>query len=467
MKSCCMLLVAGLMIVMTTHLRSQTTLPGKGRFQIDFDAARFFGDEERNYVELYYGIAEPALSYVYDAGRFSGTVNMRYEVWRDTILITKKAWLIPHAVSDTMQLARNQVMTGRESVALPPGDYVIALVGYDVAAPTRRDSVVLRVPVRVFASDREVLSDVELCTMIQSSTNTASLFYKNTLEVVPNSAKLYGTGLGMLYYYVEAYNLFTRASQESVTVVSSVTDAVGTDVLSQRRVKPRLNTSSVEIGGMNLSSLRSGTYIFRLSVLDSVGGMAASSSKKFFVYRPGLKPDTSQSSFLPDVMTSEYATMKESDLDKEFETSRYVSTDVERTQYGLITDVPAKRKFLFEFWQRRSVDPSSMENDVRTEYMKRVRLANETYTSGLREGWKSDRGRVLIVYGIPSDVERFPANAETVPYEIWHYDAVQGGVIFVFVDPDFAELFTLVHSTHREEIHNEVWYVQFAQKTAR
>lgn len=464
MKSCCLLLVAGMIIVMTTHVHSQTTLSGKGRFQLDFDAARFFGDEERNFVELYYGIAEPSLSYTYDAGRFSGTVHMRYEVWRDTVLITKKAWLIPHTLNDTMQLARNQVMTGRESVALPPGDYVITLIGYDIAAPTRRDSVVLRVPVRTFATDREVLSDVELCTMIQSSTNTSSLFYKNTLEVVPNAAKLYGTGLGILYYYVEAYNLFTRASQESVTVVSSVTDAVGTEVLSQRRVKPRLNTSSVEIGGMNLSSLRSGTYIFRLSVLDSVGGMAASSSKKFFVYRPGLKPDTSQSSFLPDVMTSDYATMKESDLDREFETSRYVSTEVERTQYGLITDVPAKRKFLFEFWQRRSSDPSSIENDAKQEYFKRARAANESYSKGFREGWRSDRGRVHIVYGVPDEIERFPASAESLPYEIWHYNSLQGGVTFVFVDRNAMDDYAIVHSTHREELHNENWYNQYALK---
>ena len=49
-------------------------------------------------------------------------------------------------------------------------------------------------------------------------------------------------------------------------------------------------------------------------------------------------------------------------------------------------------------------------------------------------GWKTDRGRVLILYGEPNEIERFPNQMDKKPYEIWHYDDVEGGVIFVFAD---------------------------------
>lgn len=48
------------------------------------------------------------------------------------------------------------------------------------------------------------------------------------------------------------------------------------------------------------------------------------------------------------------------------------------------------------------------------------------------------------------------------PHEIWRYDNIQGGVIFVFVDIDGTENFVLVHSTALYEIRNENWYRQFA-----
>ena len=42
-------------------------------------------------------------------------------------------------------------------------------------------------------------------------------------------------------------------------------------------------------------------------------------------------------------------------------------------------------------------------------------------------GWKTDRGRIFILYGEPSEIERFPNQMDTKPYEIWHYNDIEGG----------------------------------------
>ena len=67
------------------------------------------------------------------------------------------------------------------------------------------------------------------------------------------------------------------------------------------------------------------------------------------------------------------------------------------------------------------------------------------------------RGRVVIMYGTPDDIERHPSETETRPYEIWSYNNIQGGVIFVFVQRNTAGDYELVHSTHRNELHDENW----------
>jgi GWxTD domain-containing protein len=165
-----------------------------------------------------------------------------------------------------------------------------------------------------------------------------------------------------------------------------------------------------------------------------------------------------------DVSTSEYVVMGDSALDREFACAKYIASDLEQQQYKTITDTKGKRKFLFEFWRRRDLDPMTPLNEYKEEYFHRIEYATTNLTIGLREGWKTDRGRVYIVYGPADEVERFPSSGESLPYEIWHYNNLQGGVIFVFVDRTGMGEYELVHSTHRDELHDESWYDRYAQR---
>lgn len=454
--------VVAMLIVTAAAGDAQDTVASRTKFELQVDACRFVGNDTLNYVELYYGIRENSLSYIREEGNLRGGILMRYEVRRDSAIIDRKEWVIPHVLDDTLRLAKNQVMTGMKTFGLPSGDYVISVAASDLRTAVLHDSVALALPIRRFPADREILSDIELCTQIQTSTNRQSLFYKNTLEVYPNPGKLYGAGLPILYYYLEAYNLASSGRTDSVTITSSVFDGAGKELQSQRRNKPRTLNASVEIGTINLSSLRSGSYTLRLAALDVSDSMIATSTKRFFIYKPGSIVDTGRPAVSQDV--SDYTAVPEEALDEEFAQARYVASDLERTQYEGLTAVAAKRKFLGEFWQRRNPGPDPAVNSYKSEYMSRVEYAKAHLSGGLLAGWKSDRGRVYIVYGPPDEIERYPSESETLPYEIWSYRSLQGGVMFAFVDRTVTGDFKLVHSTHRDEVHFEDWYRQFALK---
>jgi len=125
-----------------------------------------------------------------------------------------------------------------------------------------------------------------------------------------------------------------------------------------------------------------------------------------------------------------------------------------------VKGVDAKRKLLYEFWNRRDDDPSTPGNLRKSEYFKRVDYSNEHFRNAFRDGWKTDRGRVFIVYGPPDEVERHTNEVDTKPYEVWTYNSIQGGVEFVFGDRSGFSDYVLLHSTHRDELHDENWMQQ-------
>ena len=89
--------------------------------------------------------------------------------------------------------------------------------------------------------------------------------------------------------------------------------------------------------------------------------------------------------------------------------------------------------------------------------------AEEKFTIGKRAGWKTDRARILLIYGKPDEIERFPANNFHKAYQVWHYYNVLGGVKFYFVDFRQSGDYLLVHSNHPDEVQQYDWMEMYAR----
>jgi GWxTD domain-containing protein len=263
----------------------------------------------------------------------------------------------------------------------------------------------------------------------------------------------------VVYYYVEAYNLLKNASPNYFTKVT-VTNSVGREVITRGRTKNRVNESNVEVGALQINTLRTGAYTLSFSVIDSVDNSNYTSSKRLFIYNPQLPMDSLTTGTEGSVLASEYAAMTEDELDLEFAQLKYISSRAEQSQYKNVKGVDAKRKVLYDFWNRRNNNQSDPNTIQKTEYFKRVDYANEHFRAGFKDGWKTDRGRVFIVYGPPDEVERHTNEVNSKPYEIWTYNSIQGGVIFAFGDRSGLGDYDLLHSTHRDELQNENWMNQ-------
>ncbi len=96
-----------------------------------------------------------------------------------------------------------------------------------------------------------------------------------------------------------------------------------------------------------------------------------------------------------------------------------------------------------EFWRKRNPDSTRAFNPVMTEYYRRVDEAVRQYsTRDAMDGYKTDRGRILILFGSPSLVER-SLKPGTIPTETWTYHRLRK--VFVFSDPDGTGTYVLSH----------------------
>src|SRR4029077_7521115 len=111
-------------------------------------------------------------------------------------------------------------------------------------------------------------------------------------------------------------------------------------------------------------------------------------------------------------------------------------TDEERRAFkGLQTD-EERQQFVEQFWLRRDPTPDTEENEFKEEHYRRIAYTNEHYASGI-PGWKTDRGRIYIIYGPPDEIESHPSPDAAAPFEEWLYHHIEGvgaKIMFIFSD---------------------------------
>ena len=131
----------------------------------------------------------------------------------------------------------------------------------------------------------------------------------------------------------------------------------------------------------------------------------------------------------------------------------YIITGEERASFKKFTTDDEREQFIESFWERRNPNPGSPENEFKEEYYRRIAYANEHYASGI-QGWRTDRGRIYIMYGPADEVESHPSGGSyvrpteegggetaTYPFEQWRYRYIDGigtNIILEFVDPTMS-----------------------------
>jgi GWxTD domain-containing protein len=117
---------------------------------------------------------------------------------------------------------------------------------------------------------------------------------------------------------------------------------------------------------------------------------------------------------------------------------RYIITPEELAAFKQLSNDEERDQFIEQFWLRRDPTPDTPENEYKEEHYRRIAYANEHFAAGI-PGWRTDRGRIYIMYGPPDSIETHPSGGtymrpmeegggetSTYPFEDWRYRYIEG-----------------------------------------
>jgi len=457
------MLLALLMLIATPlFVLSQQKHPN---FMIDY--SRYPAQAGDVYVEIYYAIDRAGLNYQKIPTGFQSGALIQSYLKKGNKGMQVDSLVISDLVTSMDAITPTQKFVEQSTVLLKPGDYELVCRFTDLVS---KQSIVVAesLAIQSFSPESLALSDIQLASSIQKLAGLAPgeqekrKFDKNGLRVIPNVSRTYGTGMEQLSFYAEAHYMkfdgeAANSRYHASYYILDLRGQVIKEIVGRSRAKP--GASCIIHGNLDVTDIPSGFYLFKIKVTDEFSDRSSEAVKGFQIFRSkdfvarstGGEPEQ-----LSAPIDDEFGAMTEAAANEYFEKIKYISLKEEQSIFKKL-DLPGKREFLRNFWKSRDPVPATVINERKEEYFRLLDYANANFSVGTKPGWKTDQGRVLLVYGQPDEVERFPSDSDTKAYQIWHYYSIEGGVIFVFVDIMSIRDFRLVHSTHRNEVQELEW----------
>ena len=331
-----------------------------------------------------------------------GTLGNKLEspVWDRTVRVPNHA--------ETTQNDRFDLTT--HSLMLAPGDYLVELSLQDESSG---DAFVRELPIHVRDFNRAVgISDLLVLEDYDAERNVI-------LPSVSNRLGADQLGFSLMYEVYLDRPQSIRISRQVFQTASTISDdAEATPPVTNEMLYVDGDMTHVEssrsqhIVTIPIANFQLGQYVVRVVVEDAAGNRLDEAEERFTVDWKGLAEHIE-------------------DIDAAISQLVYIAKPKEMRHIREGRSVGEQLSRFLDFWKRRDPTPATRRNERMEEYYYRVAHANERFGT-LVDGWKTDRGHVVVMFGEPDYVESHPYNFNVEPYEIWYYYRI--GKRFIFVD---------------------------------
>lgn len=394
-------------------------------FEVDAVSARGNDGSDETRLDVYTRVPYSSLQFITAGDAFEARYSITIEVHelegesRAGNLLLTRTWEQSVRASDFIQTQTDQLYDRTiQSLELAPGRYLVQFQVDDrnSNAPYFDE---LAVNVRDL-SGRLAVSDLILIESYDPSENS----------ITPAVSRRVGSEQKNFKLFYEIYSdraQEVRIEREVVRVRKSSgppsvksllgfgrSDELDNAEVSYQETEPReirrgRNQFVVEIP---MDEFKVGEYIARVTVSSDDGSLVRQAEKPLILQWTGLADHVR-------------------DLSEAIAQLRYIAKgrDIEYIRDGR-TEQERLTRFR-EFWRKRDPTPGTDRNERMEEYYYRIAYANQQYGT-FDEGWKTDRGQIMVLFGEPDFVERHPFNFNVKPYEVWFYYRI--GRRFIFID---------------------------------
>jgi GWxTD domain-containing protein len=461
-----------LLVIILNILLNYKSSFSENELNIAMDASVFHFDENETKWEFYYSIPDNMFTYIADEnGKLNGKIAMKIVIKNDIMEIINEEWHVGISINSFNDLKKNYIF-GIKNFYLQPGQYNIDLYAFDENAPDRKLNLYKDLIISKFENFRINQSEIVFASYLEkiadSKLELDHTYMRYDYYLVPNPRAEFFGNEAKLIGALEVYNTHKYA-ENGFTRSYKISDNAGYVLYYKKDTNKTSSETMLTTFNIPLDTLNSGVYYFTLTTNYPIDNPtdSVSSSKKFFYYNQH-KPPVARRNFTENVMfeNSEFNAMGPEQTDLEIEMTKVIANDEEIYQAKSLTDMKAKQRFLFKFWKVRDSDTNTLWNETLITFRRNAEFANKFFAYGKNlNGWKTERGKVLLKYGVPTQRDIKVSTGSERAYEEWFYENVQGGVYFYFVDVSSIGNHILVHSTAMDEPYNPYWYNRYVPST--
>ena len=443
-----------------------TTASAQDRVEFRPDAATFRYAEDASLVEVYLSLRAETLPFAATADGYEATVPVRLVVrpvaqgapaGSASEPVVEETLTYTYQFADMAMVQAGQVFVEQVRLAVAPGEYELGVTVAPEGGAEVQALLDLAVP-DYSAAEGTAISAIQLASDIQPAADASNPLAKSGLVIRPNPDAFFGGSNAAVRYYAEVYDPPAEGDEYTLLTFVAETEAGAALPDHQRRSTRRARPVDVVAGQLAVGDLPSGIYYLRLVALNEANEAVAEQSKRFFV----INPEVERPEDVAGVMTNEetlFAAMGEEELAENVAHAFVIADNQERAEIAAVATDEDRRRFLARFWADRDEDGVPGVNQARRQFYERLRFVENRFSEFGREPYRTDRGRVYLTYGPPTEIARRIFEADAYPHEIWYYNDIpgEGRSVFVFVDRYSSNQFDLLHSDVTGEVSVPQW----------
>jgi GWxTD domain-containing protein len=393
----------GLFVILVIAFTQVTNFAQKQEAKVKYyqDFMSFKGDNEKTRLDVFIQVPYNAVQFVKTGQGFEAAYSVTVSVFDEEKknLITEKIWnekII--AISFELTTSPENFNLGHRSFELTPGNYLIRTSITDKDSKNEYSSE-NKIPIK------ELIASPSLSDIMLISRRT---IVEGNSKIIPNVSRNIVTDKDPLSMF---YEIYSDTSANLFMDYEIIDDQEAQVLKTSEKINIKAGNNQV-FHNIDSLTLNLGKNLLKITLRDSSGK----------VYDASVKSFVSRWAGVPVTLT---------DLDKAVDQMIYLANPEDLSLINSADTRQEKAKRFVAFWKKQDPNPADDFNPVFNEYYNRVNQANENFTTYSLEGWRSDRGMVLIILGSPDNIDRHPFEYYAKPYEVWQYYNLNKQFLFV------------------------------------
>ncbi|MCH2225220.1 MAG: GWxTD domain-containing protein [Crocinitomicaceae bacterium] len=426
------------------------------------DHKQFYAPEIGNYVEFQLQFVGYSIKYKGKDNGLIGQLSVRMKITQGDSILQSDAYRLD---TPFMEDSLVEDFYDIKRFALPPGKYDFHIELADLNTENEPLLATQEFEIEELG-DAISISDITVAEYASKGDGT-SPFYRSGYDLIPRLSTFYPNALNTIPVYLEIYNS-NKIGDSVVGIKQTLVDANSGKELEEYTHLSRHKPSDVIpfLRSVNIETLQSGKYQLNFTLITK--NMTELSTQTYEFERS----NTNRSDFYTGDIVLD-PTFQESipndSIGYYLESLIPISTPNEVKniiKIAKLKNLEKARKHIQQYWTITS--PGNAYN-AWIQYKAQIRLVEKLYGNNFQEGYETDRGRVYLQYGSPTNIMARENSASEYPFEIWMYNKI--GVFsnrrFIFYNPDLVnKTYRLLHSDMVGELKNPAWKREIASRNS-